>query len=342
VAVIPLPVVFAREQCAELLRRVLPERTVFVKSRRELFGAMFSRGAIAFVEYELLDLIDGANLDRPVVAVLEPVAANVAAAAAVTALETYPWLSHVVHTPLLSMERGRAHFDTLIERAISTHDTCTIANNAIGRTAMLASASKRASRFDRMREYLQEQNVSERLITTLLDVGEELVMNALYNAPFEAGFFGSAPRSRADDVELPPDRACEISYGVDDSTVFLRVRDTFGALKRSRLVEVLSRCASEGVVLDESRGGAGLGMWRIFTSASAVSITVVPGVVTEITVVIGKKDSRRIARPLAIDLYFEKQRRENTYAGDEPFLLDRSITFAIRGGSITPTPTPQS
>ncbi len=340
-AVIPLPVVFAREQCAELLRRVLPERTVFVKSRRELFGAMFSRGAIAFVDYELVDMIDGANLDRPVVAVIEPVAANVAAAAAVGALESFPWLSHVVHTPLLSMERGRSHFDTLIERAISTHDTCTIANNAIGRTALLASAGRRASRFDRMREYLQEQNVSERLVTTLLDVGEELVMNALYNAPFEAGFFGGA-RSRAEDVELPPDRACEISYGVDDSTVFLRVRDTFGALKRSRLIEVLSRCSSEGVVLDESRGGAGLGMWRIFTSASAISITVVPGVLTEITVVIGKMDSRRIARPLAIDLYFEKERRENMSAGDEPFLLDRSITFAIRAGSMTPTPTPQS
>jgi hypothetical protein len=340
-ALIPQPVVFAREQTAALLRRVLPERALFVKSRREFFGAMFSRGAVAFVEYELLDLIDGANIDRPIVAVIEPASASTAAAAAVGALETYPWLSHVVHTPLLSMERGRSYFDTLLERAISNHDTSTIANNAIGRTALLASANKRASRFDRMREYLQEQNVSERLITTLLDVGEELVMNALYNAPFEAGYFGTA-RSRAEDMELPPDRACEISYGVDDTTVFLRVRDTFGALKRSRLVEVLSRCSSEGVVLDESRGGAGLGMWRIFTSGSAISITVVPGKLTEITVVIGKMDSRRIARPLAIDLYFEEERRETEFADDEPFLLDRSITFAIRAGTFTPTPTPQS
>lgn len=335
------PVVFAREQNAELLRRVLPERTVFVKSRRELFGAMFARGAIAFVDYELVDIIDGSNIDRPIVAVIEPASANVAAAAAVGALASYPWLSHVVHTPLLSMERGRSHFDTLLERAISTHDTATIATNAIGRTALLAQASKRASRFDRMRAYLEEQGVSERLITTLLDVGEELVMNALYNAPQEAGFFGRV-HSRAEEVVLPPDRACEISYGVDDSTVFLRVRDTFGALKRSRLVEVLSRCSSDAVVLDESRGGAGLGMWRIFTAASALSITVVPGTLTEITVVLGKLDSRRVARPLAIDLYFEEERREEAFAADEPFLLDRSITFAIRGGSMTPTPTPQS
>lgn len=335
VILIPQPIVFAGDRTANLLKRVLPERTAFVKNRRELFGAAFTRGAIAFVDYDLVDTIEGSQLDVPIVAVLDSPPARTLAMT-VEAFNTFPWLSHVVQAPLLAMDRGRQHFAALLDCLTSSKDEIeTLPTRVTGRSALLARASRRTARFDRMREYLAEQAISERIITSLLTVAEELVMNALYNAPVEAGFMSA--RSRAEDVELPPERACEISYGVDDATVFLRVRDSFGALKRNRLVEVLSRCSGEGVVLDESRGGAGLGMWCIFSAASAISIRVAPGSVTDITVVIGKNDSRRISRPLAVDLYFADPRVELIDAGDD-FLLDHSFTLAARW---TPTPSPQ-
>lgn len=334
---IPQPIVFASDRIASLLKRVLPERTTFVKNRRELFGATFTRGAIAFVDYELLETIDGSHLDVPIVAVIDSPAPRTLAVT-VEAFSRFPWLSNVVQAPLLAMNRGRQHCDALIDRLTSPKEELeTLPTRVTGRSALLARASRRNARFDRMREYLTEQAVSERIISSLLIVAEELVMNALYNAPIEAGFMNA--RSRAEDVELPPDRACEISYGVDDATVFLRVRDSFGALKRNRLLEVLLRCSAEGVVLDESRGGAGLGMWTIFSAASAISVHVAPGAVTDITVTIGKSDSRRIPRPLSVDLYFADPRAARVDVGDD-FLVDHSFTLTIAAPP-TPTPTPQ-
>lgn len=334
---IPVPVVFAKEGLAERIKGALPARTIVVRRRAELFGACFTPGAVAFVDFDLLDMIDGANMPVPIIAIMDVPAAT-ALQATIAALETYPWLAHVVQAPLLAMERARLHFDALLER-IGPSAQRALGVNAMGRTALLARASRREARFERMRQYFESRGISERMSATLLDVAEELVMNALYNAPLEAGFFAQ-PHSRMDDVELPPDRACEISYGVEDSTVFVRVRDPFGALKRERLLEVLARCKVQDVQLDESRGGAGLGLRRIFSAASAVSIIVVPGSFTEFTIVLGRADSRRVARPLAVDLHFANNQSASAFAdNDDPFLVDQSITFALqRGGSITPGP----
>jgi hypothetical protein len=190
-----------------------------------------------------------------------------------------------------------------------------------------------------MREFFQTREIPERIVTNLVEVGEELVMNGLYDAPMEAGFFSKA-RSRSEDIELPVERACEISYGMDGNATFIRVRDTFGALKRGRLVDVLLRCSEEAVNLDESRGGAGLGLWRIFAAASSINIMVLPGTLTDITVSIGAKDSRRLVRPQAVDLYFANEAADWAQAlpTDDGFLMDHSITL-IRDGS-TPTPSP--
>ncbi len=330
-----VPVIFAKEALVDRLRSVLPERSIVVRRRAELFGACFTTGAVAFVDFELIDTIDGANMHVPVVAVMD-VPAPVAMQTTIDALERYPWLSHVVQAPLLGMDRARVHFDGLLEH-LATRKQAVVTANASGRTALLTCASRRHARFDRMRQYFESQGLSERLTESLLNVAEELVMNALYNAPLEAGFFSEAV-SRTEDVELPANRACEISYGVEDTTVFVRVRDPFGALKRSRLLDVLARCKPQDVQLDESRGGAGLGLYRIFSSASAVSVMVSPGALTEFTVVIGRNDSRRIARPLAVDLYFAGSDSVEDLPGDD-FLVDQSITFALNGPGSISTPS---
>ena len=134
-----------------------------------------------------------------------------------------------------------------------------------------------------MRDYFAAQNASAKTIATITDVAEELMTNALYDAPVEAGYFMTRVERTAE-VELPPEHACEISYGIDRGNAFVRCRDPFGALKRGRLLNVLDRCSRKNVQLDESRGGAGLGFWRVFSSAAAIAVAVIPGRLTDILV----------------------------------------------------------
>jgi hypothetical protein len=154
-------------------------------------------------------------------------------------------------------------------------------------------------------------------------------MNALYNAPTEAGYF-KAPVSRMEDVTLPLDRACEVSYGIEAGTAFVRLRDTFGALRHDRLLEVLARCNTNEVTLDESRGGAGLGMWRVFSAATTVAITVIPGRLTDILIRMAPKQRKTARQLLAVDLFFlpDSQNVADAHALDQDSgLFEHSITM---------------
>jgi hypothetical protein len=164
------------------------------------------------------------------------------------------------------------------------------------------------------------------MISRIYDIAEELVMNALYNAPSEAGYF-KQPVSRTEDVTLPFERACEVSYGLEGENAFVRLRDPFGALRHERLIEVLARCKARSVELDESRGGAGLGMWRVFSTATTVMITVVPGRMTDILVRIALTPGRSAKQLLAADLFFLPSDRPAERRLTEDESLDHSVTL---------------
>lgn len=322
-------VVYASEAHASILRGVLAPPYVCVLNRDELIAACASGNAVAFVDLDLLEGMNGESVNAPLIALMDHKPAE-ALAETVRMLDAIPWLAHVLSVPMLQTPRGKSHIEMLLERIEHGPDHAMLGASGRGRTAMLASASRREARFERMREYFSKQGLSDRLITTVIDVAEELVMNALYDAPVESGFFQRA-RQRFEDVNLPPDRACEISYGIEDDTVFVRLRDPFGALSRERLLEVLNRCNNtSNVKLDESRGGAGLGLWRVFQASATLSITVMPQQLTEVLVGIGIKDGRKVAKPAAVHLFFAKPAAADPqafHADEDLGLIDNSITF---------------
>jgi hypothetical protein len=288
------------------------------------------QGAVGFVDLDQLPLLDGASIETPIVAIVDCKPADTLAAT-IRALETHPNLCHVLTASLLQSPRACTHLAALIERFVAGPDQMLLGAGGVGRVALLASAGRRDLRLSRMEQFFVKHGVSDRAIAQILEVAEELVMNALYDAPSEAGYF-KRPKQRIENVELPRELACEISYGIEDRMVFVRVRDHFGSLSRARLVQVLGRCNSRTVALDESRGGAGLGLWRVFSASSVVAITVMPGALTEILVGIATKDGRGAARQLhAVHLFFappsEDYESLAIVPDDDQGLLDQSVTL---------------
>ncbi|MCX5746715.1 MAG: hypothetical protein NT062_29935 [Proteobacteria bacterium] len=295
-------VVYAGEGHAAMLCRALPRPCVRVTSRAQLFVETARRGGkvLAFVDADLLLPLDGELLDVPVVALID-VPTKDTLSTSVRTLAAFPWLSHCIAVSLLASPAARSHLQTFIDRLFEG-DQPILGTGGIGRVARLARASRRETRFESMHGFFARHGLTSRAITAISDVSEELVMNALYDAPFEAGYFPEAV-SRTEDIELPADRACEISYGIEDGTVFVRLCDPFGALTRARLFDVLNRCNSTSVTLDESRGGAGLGLWRIFSTAASVSITVIPGKLTDILIEIATRNGSIVRQLGAVHLY---------------------------------------
>lgn len=323
--------VFAREAYASLVCANLDGPSIVVTSRVELAPALAKRRpVVAFIDVDLLPQIDvTVSHVTTIVGIVDGSLDQMAGA-----LARFPWVSHVVSVAMLAAPHARDHLTVLRERFQRGPEQHVLGEAGVGRVALLTSSNRREARFERLREFFAAHGLSERGIATIVDVAEELVTNALYDAPVEAGYF-TTPIPRTEDIELPPEHACEISYGCEEGCGFVRIRDPFGALTRSRLSGVLNRCNSTGVELDESRGGAGLGLWRVFSSASTITITVIPGRLTDVLVWIAPTKGRATGKQLtAVHLFFPEEHAldgaRSRFAADHDYdLIDESFTAMV-------------
>ena len=322
-------IVYAGEPRASQLCAVSPRPCVRVTSRAQLIAECKRRPhAVAFVD---ADLLSNTATDRPrvpIVAILDEVQAELLPRT-IRAFDSFPWLAHCVSAAMLVSPQAKPHLTMFLDRLFEGPEQQILGEATVGRVAKLARASRREARFERMHRFFAKHGLSDRAISSISDVAEELVMNALYDAPVEAGYFKKAV-PRTEDVELSPDRACEISYGIEDGNAFVRLRDPFGAFTRSRLLEVLERCSSNAVALDESRGGAGLGLWRIFTTASTIAITVIPGRLTEVFIGMATHKGRLVKQLRAVDLYFMPRSSLPVEEDSQQHeMLDQSVTLVL-------------
>jgi hypothetical protein len=283
----------------------LGSHPIFVSSVKEFQEATRSAKTVAFLDRTTIPLaatVVEESPPGPVVAICdEPLQT------AIGWLQPHPWISHVVSGAMLEHPIADEHLEN-VTRTLSAGGKPRLLDwlgpTVTGRRIRLTHASSRAARLEKMSDFFHTNGVGPRTLQLIRDAAEELLTNAFYDAPVAAGAL-KKPVSRTQDISLPDDSACDLAYACRDDLVLVRVRDPFGSLSRRRLVEVLSRCARTDmkVEVDETMGGAGLGMWRIFSGASFVGIVVVKNRHTEVLVGIAKRAASG-PRPFAFHLFF--------------------------------------
>ena len=292
----------------------LSSETITVRSVPEFLEVGRDARTVSFVDSSTLAELERAaaelgiaveQMTPPMIAICEEPLQT-----AIGWLPSRPWLGHVINTGMLQHPLAAEHLRNVTATLTTSGRPRLLdwlGSTVTGRRVRLAHASRRVERLERMTQFFESRGVGSRTIQLLRDIAEELLTNAFYDAPVAAGLL-EQPISRTQDVMLPDDSACDMVYGCREDLAIVRVRDPFGSLARNRLVEVLIRCARTDmrVEVDETMGGAGLGLWRIFSTASFVAISVVDQRYTEFLVGIGK---RTAARPFAFHLFFRDQGR---------------------------------
>jgi hypothetical protein len=311
-------IVWMSEQLSPVLCGLLPSETTIVSSARAFFDARRDAKTVSFVDNSTIADLDraafglGTPVDRtvppgPVIAICDETLQT-----AIGWLPSHPWLSHVMSASMLQHPMASEHLGNVMVTLTSSGQPRLLdwlGPTVAGRRVRLAHASRRVDRLERMSMFFDSKGVGSRTVQLLRDAAEELLTNAFYDAPVAAGAL-KQPISRTQDVSLPDDSACDMVYGCREDLAIVRVRDPFGSLSRTRLVEVLTRCARTDmrVEVDETMGGAGLGLWRVFSAASFVAIAVVNNRHTEFLVGIGKRVSTG-PRPFAFHLFFKEHGR---------------------------------
>jgi hypothetical protein len=145
--------------------------------------------------------------------------------------------------------------------------------------------------------------VPKRVAEMFGELGHELIMNAMYDAPIDASGRPKYASDRKADVRLSDSERPAVRLASDGSRLVLQVRDPFGRLERRHVFDGLARGLAGGE-LDRSHGGAGLGMMVCHNASTAMFFDVARGRHTEVTALFDLDMNLRELRTQAKSLHF--------------------------------------
>lgn len=133
----------------------------------------------------------------------------------------------------------------------------------------------------RVQDLVATLAVPKRVSEMFGELCDELIMNAMYDAPVDTEGRPKYAFDRKANVALLPSERPTLRCGTDGTRVVLQLRDPFGRLKRKHVFDGLAR-GLEGE-MDSSHGGAGLGMLVCHNTSSALFFDVLRDRHTEVT-----------------------------------------------------------
>jgi hypothetical protein len=159
------------------------------------------------------------------------------------------------------------------------------------------SGQKRAA-VDAIQAFFVKQNVNSRLAALVAQACDELIMNAVFDAPvLPNGLPMRRGTDRAVDFELIEQEHVNLQMASSDDYVGICVSDQFGSLKKSVLMNFLSKdYYDENYEVRKTDPGAGLGLHGIVQSGLSLLFLCKPGVRTEVMVFFAKGASYKTFR----------------------------------------------
>jgi hypothetical protein len=150
-------------------------------------------------------------------------------------------------------------------------------------TLQVRDFEERARCLSGLTSFLTAAAVPARLHPIIEQCLDELLMNALYDAPVDTDgnqvFAGVTVRKRAQ-LRIP--QSVEVQLACDDKHVAVYVRDAFGSLERDRVVAVLHKGIHGQQKVDTKAGGAGLGLYLMASESTNLTFSVIPGLTTAV------------------------------------------------------------
>lgn len=145
--------------------------------------------------------------------------------------------------------------------------------------------AKRRS-LQRIAEHAKEVGARRQVIAKIESVTDELLMNALYDAPaIRNGMSRQARIDKSTDGELPGEEAALLRYACDGRYFAVSVQDNYGELHKEVILDHLSRARAERgrpKAAGSAGGGAGLGLYFILSSVTRFIANIDPGRRTEV------------------------------------------------------------
>ncbi len=153
----------------------------------------------------------------------------------------------------------------------------------------------------------KEGGSRRQVVAKIESVTDELLMNALYDAPaVREGVSQEARIAKSADTILPAGDRALLRYASDGRYFAVSVQDNYGELHKEAILDHLSRARAERgrpKTPDGLGGGAGLGLYFILSSVTRFIANISPGHRTEVVCLFDLRQSGREAEACARSLH---------------------------------------
>lgn len=158
--------------------------------------------------------------------------------------------------------------------------------------------------------FAAQSGAASRFAAAFIAVTDELLTNALFNAPVTTG--GERPfhnMHRARSVTLADGDFVKITLCFDGDRLGVSATDPYGSLSAERLLKsVAARLRSDYHEVRSNTGGAGVGLSQTFESVSHLVLNLAPGIKTEVIGMIDIRGSYRdfMLAPKSLNVFQKK------------------------------------
>lgn len=169
---------------------------------------------------------------------------------------------------------------------MSTHDLKHFMNEkGAVQEVTLTETDQKQEAAEAVRQYLIKGQVPARVANIVANTVDELLMNALFDAPcdeFGKPLFTSTARDTS--RKLASNELVKMSIGFDGFFVGISVTDQYGSVDRARLLSHVSmNYKNREYMIKQGQAGAGLGLANILQSGGSLIFHCESGAKTEVT-----------------------------------------------------------
>ncbi len=174
----------------------------------------------------------------------------------------------------------------------------------------------RTAAIDEVLAYAEKIGVRRQVRSAIGQVCEELLMNALYDAPVdESGNSIFAEVELKARLERLSPRPVSIRYAATETGFAVSVRDRFGRLDKATVLRYIDKCLHSPQQIDRKVYGAGLGIYLIANAATQFVLNVAPGMATEVVCTFDRKSAKGALKALSVFVYPGGQAQQQAQAG---------------------------
>jgi len=141
----------------------------------------------------------------------------------------------------------------------------------------------RGKAIDTVLDFAAKHKMRRQVRNAIGQVCEELLMNALYDAPVdEEGEQIFAEIDPHDRTKTRSPKPVSIRYAATDTQFAVAIRDRFGRLAKNTILAYINKCIHSPVQIDRKAYGAGLGLYLVANAAASYIVNVAYGIATEV------------------------------------------------------------